>query len=218
MSAKPERPYLLAALSIVLGLLVSVGAVWASTRRPEPFLIGMNGHHDARGGFERKAACLDCHVPFVGTPASRCLSPGCHGELATGSPPKIGPAMPVRFHAALREEPCGPCHDEHIKGDIEQQPRRTFSHDLVPPSLRAECRRCHSGSMTASHSRTDSVECSRCHEMKAWRGTPIDHSKVTDEHCDVCHVAPEGAVHATIAGTCSTCHETSAWKPAKSSP
>jgi hypothetical protein len=215
VSGKPERPYLLAAASILLAISVSAGVVLASTRRPERLLIGLAGHHDARGT-ERRAACLDCHVPFVGTPASRCLSHGCHGELATGSPKSDGPAMPVRFHAALREEPCGPCHDEHIKGDLEHLPRREFTHELIPPALRPECRRCHSGSTNRSHSRTDSVECGRCHGVTAWKGSPIDHSKVTDEHCDVCHVAPEGPSHATLAGTCSTCHETTAWKPAKS--
>jgi hypothetical protein len=183
---------------------------WGSAR-PEALLVGRAGHHDGPPAGERHAACLDCHVPFVGTPASRCLGPSCHGELATGSPPKTGAAMPVRFHVALRDEPCELCHAEHDRQ--VGAPARAFAHSLIPEARRGECRRCHSGTPVPAHSRTDAVSCATCHTLEAWRGAPIDHTKVNEIHCDGCHSAPATPAHGALAGNCDGCHGTSSWAP-----
>jgi hypothetical protein len=116
--------------------------------------------------------------------------------------------MPIRFHVALREERCSHCHREH--GIREEA---LFSHPLIPARVRGDCRRCHSGAALADHSRTDAVECQRCHGEDGW-GAKIDHDNVTDHHCDTCHAAPADTAHQAVAGTCSTCHQTQAWKPA----
>jgi hypothetical protein len=215
VAESPERPYLLALASAVTAVAVGAGVfVWGSAR-PEQVLVGRAGRHDApTADVERHAACLDCHVPFVGTPASRCLGPGCHGELATGSPPKTGPAMPVRFHVALRDEPCELCHAEH-DGPVRTA-SRTFSHTLIPEARRDECRRCHGAGQVAAHSRTDAVGCSTCHGLTRWRDAHLDHSRLSEVHCDSCHDAPETAAHSGLAGTCSTCHGTEVWVPTSS--
>lgn len=243
MADGPERPYLLA-LASALGAIAVGGAVLAwGTAQPERVVVGRAGHHDGRvrgGGGSvplgapsgddpgahdgrvgsaaggRHAACLDCHVPFVGTPASRCLGPGCHGELATGSPPKTGPAMPVRFHVALRDEPCELCHAEH--DDQPDAAPRAFTHALIPEPRRTECRRCHGAATVPAHSRTDAVGCGTCHGLQAWTGTPVDHAVVAAVHCDVCHQAPSTPTHGTLAGTCGTCHETASWTPRAAPP
>lgn len=210
MSDAPERPYLLAFASALVAAVV--GAVvysWADAQ-PERVLVGRAGRHDGAAGTGRHATCLDCHVPFVGTPASRCLGPGCHGELATGSPPKTGPAMPVRFHVAVRDEPCELCHGEH-DAHASATPR-VFEHDLIPEARR-ECRRCHVASTVESHSRTDAVGCAECHGLESWKGRPIEHARVADVHCDSCHQAPKTAAHGELAGTCSACHDTGTWAP-----
>ena len=199
-----ERPYLLAAAVVVAALGAGAIAALAATNDPSSAIVGLAGFHEARD-----ATCVDCHVPFLGTPASRCLSPGCHGALATGAPPRDGPAMPVRFHVALRGAPCSGCHHEHASPGVVASPR--FTHGAIPADVAAECRRCHSARQQPDHARTDDVGCARCHGTERWSGTTIDHARVAEVACDVCHVAPEGRAHASLAGTCATCHGTDRW-------
>ena len=205
-----DRPYAFA-LATFAGATVLTSAVvlWANVS-PERVVIGVDGRHDAPPDRERLADCLDCHVPFVGTPASRCLSPGCHGALATGSPPREGNAMPVRFHAALRGVACGHCHLED--GDAPAE-RRVFHHDVIPEGKRHLCSRCHSGAKLEHHNATDAVLCRACHETTAWTGKAVDHRNVWQHACDVCHAAPASPAHASVAGTCSACHRTDEWTP-----
>ncbi len=177
---------------------------------PERVLIGLVGRHDGPPEGERLAACLDCHVPFVGTPGSRCLGPGCHGELATGTPPRDGPAMPIRFHTALRDQPCSLCHQEHVAAEASTS-TRTFTHRMIPAEPRARCTKCHSGAKVRNHPITDAVNCSVCHGTIVWGGTAIEHERVAQQPCDVCHVRPENETHASVAGNCSECHVTERW-------
>jgi hypothetical protein len=195
-------------LSIALAFGVTVAMVAWADQKPERVLVGLSGRHDGARGNNRLAACLDCHVPFVGTPGSRCLSPGCHGMLATGTPPREGRAMPIRFHSALREQPCGLCHTEHSRLPAST---RAFSHEMIPPEPRKLCSRCHSAYAVANHARTDAIICSTCHSTKQWGSTLMDHQKVAQQFCDLCHTAPANATHASVAGTCSTCHIVASW-------
>ncbi len=210
VSDAPERPYLLALASVVCAAAVGAGVFAWGSSHPEAVVVGRAGLHDGVVGAERHAECLDCHVPFVGTPASRCLGPSCHGELATGSPPKTGPAMPVRFHVALRDEPCELCHAEH--DDRPDVPPRAFSHDLIPVARQGECRRCHGAASQPAHSRTDAIGCGGCHGFQGWTGRAIDHGKVGELHCDSCHQAPATEIHAGLV-SCSTCHDLTSWTP-----
>lgn len=204
------RPFSTFVLSVVAALSVSAAALWAARAHPELIVIGAHGRHDARGDGARAATCLDCHVPFLGTPSSRCLGPGCHGELATGTPPRDGPAMPIRFHAALREQPCGRCHDEH---GAAPSPARRFDHAVIPSEVAKLCSRCHGADRVPDHprTRTDVLSCELCHGLENWRGTPMEHARVASESCDVCHRAPEAAPHLKTGGACQECHGTSQW-------
>jgi hypothetical protein len=208
-----DRPYLFAGLTILSALGFTALIIGWSSCSPEMVLIGLDGHHDARpGATERLAACLDCHVPFIGAPPSRCLSPGCHGELATGTPPREGKAMPVRFHAALRPYHCSTCHTEHGDERVKTS-SPTFTHEIIPASERAACGRCHSGRNAAAHPATNAVDCAICHETKTWKGGGTDHTKVWQYSCEACHAAPNTPSHASIAGACTTCHVTANWAP-----
>lgn len=209
---RKDRPYVFAIVTLILAGIVTAGMVAWASESPESVLIGLHGRHDARGDGVRLAACLDCHVPFVGSPGSRCLSPGCHGALATGTPPRDGKAMPIRFHAALRDQPCSICHTEHTEKPVAELPKREFTHDLIPEAPREACQRCHSGAREKDHTRTDAVACKLCHETSTWRGVKMDHQKVWQHACDVCHRAPTDATHASVAGTCSACHSIDGWK------
>ena len=206
-----ERPYIFALLTLLTGVVVSGIVVLIASLSPEAMLIGLDGRHDAPATGPRLAACLDCHVPFVGSPGSRCLSPGCHGELATGTPPRTGPAMPVRFHVALRGVDCGGCHVEH--GPASDRKGRPFAHALIPTARRAACARCHSAATEPNHTTTDAVQCDRCHTFDAWSGVTMKHDNVWQHACDICHVPPATPAHASVAGTCNACHTTEDWTP-----
>jgi hypothetical protein len=212
-SPRSDRPLAFALATAGIAVVVTGSVlVWAQVS-PETVLIGLEGRHDHAtvGGSERLAACLDCHVPFVGTPGSRCLGPGCHGELATGTPPQDGKAMPIRFHAAVRDQPCGLCHLEHVNPGTRTA-TRAFRHAIIPQPTRDRCTRCHSGSVQANHPTTDAVNCDLCHGTKSWRGLRIDHSRVRQHPCDLCHAAPLDTTHASVAGTCNECHDTNTWR------
>jgi hypothetical protein len=196
----------------MLAILVTISMLLWAQASPETVLIGLEGRHDGAGGSERLAACLDCHVPFVGTPGSRCLGPGCHGELATGTPPREGHAMPIRFHAALRDQPCGNCHEEHVQRGTATA-TRTFTHEIIPAATRERCNKCHTGAGRTSHSATDAVSCDLCHDTKQWVGVHIEHGRVEQHPCDLCHTAPQNEAHASVAGTCNECHDTEHWRP-----
>lgn len=218
-SPAKDKPYTFAILTGLVAIVVTtVMMLWGGIA-PESVLIGLEGRHDAipeKGG-DRLAGCLDCHVPFVGTPGSRCLGPGCHGELATGTPPKDGPAMPIRFHALLRDRACGTCHEEHVATGARTS-TRTFTHAIIPDEIQDACARCHSANGVPAHASADAVECGVCHQKEAWRGITIAHDKVSKDACDLCHVAPETPSHASVAGTCQECHEISDWVPKITDP
>jgi hypothetical protein len=210
-ATRRERPLLVTVGSIVGAVSASVVMLFLADREPEWTVIGLPGRHDRIGLTERKADCIDCHVPFVGTPGSRCLGPGCHGELATGTPPRDGKAMPIRFHAVLRAEECSRCHQEHT--DAPGAWTRIFTHDIVPEGERQRCSRCHSADGVKSHARTDAVSCDLCHSFDSFKGSKMEHGRVASQPCDLCHVSPETKSHASIAGTCTDCHTTNDWTP-----
>ena len=205
LAPTPERPWRYLTVTVLLATAASAGTLWLLRVAPGAALLGQPGHHGQTSG--TTAECLDCHVPFVGTPASRCLSPGCHGNLATGTPPRTGPAMPERFHGALRDVACGQCHEEH-------RPRgaaRLFDHRIIPDETRSACRRCHHAAERDSHARTDSVTCGTCHGWATWAGAEMDHRRVPSEPCELCHSPPKSNEHKKVAGTCDDCHGTHAW-------
>lgn len=205
-----ERPLLVTIASLGLAALGVGIALYLADREPEWTVIGLPGRHDRIASDQRRADCIDCHVPFVGTPGSRCLAPGCHGELATGTPPREGKAMPIRFHAVLRDHDCSTCHLEHT--DVPGAWDRRFAHELIPDEERTRCHRCHISRGQQSHARTDAVSCDLCHGFDSWKGAQMQHGRVASQPCDLCHGAPETAAHTSIAGTCTDCHDTKSWR------
>lgn len=152
-----KRRVLAIGLSVGATLFLGLGYLLL---RPGPALLTEPGPH----GSER-AACLDCHVPFSGTPSTRCLGPGCHGDLATGTPPRDGPVLPVRFHVVLRGEDCRGCHAEHRSSDpsTAKDPHRG-----VPPGvLNGRCGGCHLDLGPEAHDPAD-LRCGQCHGLETW--------------------------------------------------
>ncbi len=199
-----DRPLLFATVSVVLGALAAAALLTWASGDPVTVIVGQSGRHDQAHG----ATCLDCHVPFEGSPSSRCLAPGCHGDLATGTPPRDGPAMPLRFHVALRGQPCNLCHTEHADDVL-----RAFEHGRIPGEVRNKCRGCHLAERIAAHARTDAVSCDVCHGFSEWSQPDMSHQKVSAQPCDLCHRRPETDSHASVAGTCTDCHGSNSWTP-----
>lgn len=205
MSRRPFsswRPH--GVLTALAAALAGGAAVWAYVREaPHAALVDRPSHHQPAGA-AALARCLDCHVPFLGSPSTRCLGPGCHGDLATGTPPRDGPAMPVRYHVVVRKQACSTCHEEHRIGG------RIDVHGAVAdPELRAACQKCHSARRVPAHARTDEEPCGVCHADASWRADRARHEKLHTQACEVCHRAPEG--HPRVAGTCLGCHQTRSW-------
>lgn len=211
LSEPPERPLRGLLLMLLWGSVGGAAGLGWALVSPNEALLGRLGQHDvARPGAQVPAGCLDCHVPFAGTPSTRCLGPGCHGDLATGTPPTEGPALPVRYHVVVRREPCGLCHMEH-NAVGERRPRRD-PHSPLPQALIEEgCAECHSARSRPGHARTDEVPCGRCHGLKAWLGAQVIHDQVAALACELCHVVPDG--HRVTSGACGSCHTPTAWTP-----
>ncbi len=206
MSQRPGLIFL--CFSLLLGL--GAGATLLLFKEyPRASLIGVPSRHDpALGKSDARAFCLDCHVPFVGSPSSRCLGPGCHSDLATGTPPQTGPALPVRFHQAIRNYECSLCHEEHRPERL-----REFSHALIPSEVRGQCQRCHLAQDQQDHDRTNQMDCALCHRTDDWKITRVDHRVFKETACDVCHLRPESEAHAKVAGSCNVCHNAQIWTP-----
>ena len=186
---------------------LALGFIYVSTS-PRIALVGERGQHDPedRPAF---ATCLDCHVPFVGTPGTRCSGPGCHGELATGTPPLDGPALPIRYHVVVRKIPCMTCHEEH---QTKNRPQKRDVHLILPTALLTDdCARCHSARERTSHARTDEVACGHCHSLQQWPKAEVKHEDLPVDACDLCHELPPK--HQLVAGGCSACHVVTTWTP-----
>lgn len=191
----PEHPLrgLVVALG-TLGLAMATGLFYLGAR-PGPALLTEPGPHGAG-----QAACLDCHVPFSGTPSTRCLGPGCHSALATGTPPRDGPALPVRYHVAVRKLSCQRCHEAHRTEARVVTPHGT----LDRPLLEQLCVRCHSGRHLESHAKTDEIGCWTCHALDSWALPTPKHGTVAQVPCEVCHTAPRTDHPAP--DSCERCH------------
>lgn len=162
--------------------------------------------------------CVSCHVGWRGTPASRCIT--CHvvadiGVRTTEGVP-VAPsgekAIRVSFHQELLDQDCASCHSDH-----QPVTRRTFSHDLLRPTVRGTCAACHEPPANDLHNNLSaSVSCSQCHHTEAWKPAAFDHAlleKATLERCESCHRPPADDLHRRIVDACAACHSPSGWTP-----
>ncbi len=153
-AASPGRG--LAAGLAAAAFAAATGAAFAVSN-PKAALLANPGGHGSAG-------CLDCHVPFSGAPSSRCLGPGCHGELATGTPPLDGPALPIRHHVVIRKLSCGTCHTLHGP----DRASRAAPHSGLPADrFDAACARCHIA--PPGHA---AGPCQDCHGPVRWSQGP----------------------------------------------
>ncbi|NTU90631.1 MAG: hypothetical protein HGB01_01300 [Chlorobiaceae bacterium] len=175
------------------------------------------------GGHEKlKHNCLACHVPFGGAAASKCVE--CHRPDSIDSRSVSGALLPgaskkVSFHRGLSPSSCLECHTDH-KGPDAKKSLRSFSHDLLPASIRNGCNACHSESRPKdSLHRQFGSSCAQCHDTRNWRSALFDHRMLqggTSVNCLACHAKekPDDSIHRQINMNCAGCHSTMRWKPA----
>ncbi|MCE1274742.1 MAG: hypothetical protein LWW75_09530 [Chlorobiales bacterium] len=175
------------------------------------------------GGHEKlKHNCLACHVPFGGAAASKCVE--CHRPDSIDSRSVSGALLPgaskkVSFHRGLSPSSCLECHTDH-KGPDAKKSLRSFSHDLLPASIRNGCNACHAESRPKdSLHRQFGSSCAQCHDTRNWRSALFDHRMLqggTSVNCLACHAKekPDDSIHRQINMNCAGCHSTMRWKPA----
>ncbi|THD05528.1 class III cytochrome C family protein [Panacagrimonas perspica] len=154
--------------------------------------------------------CFACHTPLLGSRPEKCVT--CHavdriGLFTTAGQP-IGPTK-AAFHQHLTEHDCMACHAEH-RGTASARTMKPFSHELLDPTVRAECASCHVKPQDSLHGQIDGG-CQQCHRSDAWRPATFDHARfflLEGEHeaaCATCHVAGDFANYTNY--TCYGCHE-----------
>lgn len=153
--------------------------------------------------------CFACHIPFHGAAAERCIT--CHAVAEIGLRRTTGqPLAQTRpaFHQALLAQDCLGCHSDHQPPALTGVARISFSHALLRPGLREDCRGCHTPPATALHRGAAAANCTQCHSTAAWRPATFDHARLfllEGDHnapCATCHVNGDTSHY-----TCYGCHE-----------
>lgn len=167
--------FILVAITVLLAWVV-----WGSFKYPEAFWAPGNlsrYHADV-------SACSNCHQPFQGTTANKCIA--CHNgkSFAAGSRPNV-----FEFHEQIIHEgkPCNSCHTEH-RGALAQITIGTIDNPHGEFIFRA----------TGTHS------CTACHDFSTYfksRSHLLDNSIVR-------HLIDEGegAHRLGNMARCLTCH------------
>lgn len=158
--------------------------------------------------------CTDCHSPFRGTPAAKCIA--CHdleaiGLLTTAGAPIATADEEASFHQALIEPACVRCHSDH-RGAERPGASVVFSHELVRNDLLSTCPSCHGASTPKDDlHRQVGDDCGSCHGFEAWTPATFEHERYFrfDRHhpaseCQSCHP------NTLDQYTCYGCHEHSA--------
>ena len=197
-----KRPILL--IVIAVNLLVLLALVFAY-----PHLMVSPGALVA-GHAELATDCFACHVPWRGASSGRCTA--CHAVADVGLKTTKGVSMAAgtikgSFHQSLIEQDCMACHSDHQGLKLTQRSRKPFSHGLLKLTVRDNCASCHAAPKDFVH-RGLKMECSTCHESKAWKPAHFDHDPyfVLDrDHeapCETCHKVNDPSRY-----TCYGCHE-----------
>ncbi|CAD5372783.1 MULTIHEME_CYTC domain-containing protein [Rubrivivax sp. A210] len=206
-----KRPVLLIVIALNLVVLVALAFAY-------PHLMVSPGPL-VKGHAELATDCFACHAVWRGASSGRCVE--CHAVADVGLRTTKGVAIAagtikVSFHQALIEQDCMACHSDHQGPKLTKRSRKPFSHELLKATVRDGCSSCHAAPKDTVH-RDLKVECSQCHESKAWKPAHFDHAllaKAALDQCQSCHNAPTDRLHRQIRGSCKACHKTEAWKPA----
>lgn len=197
-----KRPVLWIVIALDLVVLVVLAFVYPHLMiSPGPLV---------KGHAELATDCFACHDVWRGASSGRCIE--CHavadvGLKTTKGVPIASGTVKGSFHQELIEQDCMACHSDHRGPKLTRRSRKPFSHDLLKVAVRDTCSSCHAAPKDSVH-RGLKLECSKCHESKAWKPATFDHDKyfVLDrDHeatCETCHKNNDYSPY-----TCYGCHE-----------
>jgi hypothetical protein len=211
---------------VLIALVFLYPAQMLSPGPLQPAHAALTAHATRPGEGALATDCFACHTPWRGSTSERCIT--CHApadigvrhararaveatqgtlettEMRARPDGRASPAARVPFHQALLEPDCLACHREHVGTGLREPVR--FSHALLRADMRARCNGCHRPPDDDMH-RTLDVQCSACHDTRAWRPSHFDHTRwfaLEGEHrarCTTCHV--DGRLQEY---TCYGCH------------
>ena len=211
-------------LVVLIALVFVFPAQMLSPGPLQPAHAALASHPTRPGEGALATDCFACHTPWRGTASERCTT--CHAPADIGvrrarsptddptqgmqgmhdvSGTRESAAARVPFHQALLEPDCLACHREHVGTGLREPVR--FSHTLLRTDMRARCNGCHRPPDDDMHRELD-VQCSACHDTRAWRPAHFDHTRwfaLEGEHrapCTTCHVGGRLQEY-----TCYGCHE-----------
>lgn len=144
---------------------------------------------------EPSVACADCHLPFRGAVAGKCIT--CHAPAKIGVTTSRGEPLPRAglhsgFHQALNTTDCLACHTGHAAPRLSHLTGPRFSHDLLRAEVRPRCATCHAPPANALH-RGVQGQCAACHTTRGWTPATFDHQRyfpLSGPHnvrCATCH-------------------------------
>ncbi|MEY4754859.1 MAG: hypothetical protein RJA44_2534 [Pseudomonadota bacterium] len=209
---KPKRPILLIVIALNLVALVALVFIYPHLMISPGALV--------KGHAELTTDCFACHAPWRGAASGRCIE--CHAvadiglKTTKGVPIKTGGTIRASFHQQLLEQDCMACHSDHQGPRLIRRSRKPFSHELLQVAVRDTCSSCHAVPRDNVH-RDLKVECSQCHQSRAWKPVQFKHELLAQavlDRCENCHKPPTDRLHRQVQGSCSACHKTAAWKPA----
>ena len=197
-----KRPWILAVVGLNLAALLTLVFVYPSL---------MVGPGPLSRGHEAVATdCFACHAPLRGAAPDRCLT--CHalgaiGLRTTKGAPLRAPTPRTAFHQQLISGDCMACHVLHRGRAVGPTDRSAFSHDLLRPAARQDCRTCHAAPETTVHKGLRGG-CAQCHTTRSWEGAAFDHQRffpLDGPHsadCVTCHATNDYRRY-----SCYGCHE-----------
>ncbi len=204
-------------LFVMIFLLAAYGAlvVWIPEVTVSPGDV-IEGHEKIAND------CTECHSPFRGTPAAKCIA--CHeleaiGLATTAGVPVAAAEGEPPFHQALIEPACVRCHSDH-RGAERPGASISFTHELVRNDVLSTCASCHGASTPKDDlHRQAGDDCGSCHGFEAWIPATFEHETLPAERqkaCVSCHGAstPKDDLHRQAGDDCGSCHGFEAWTPA----
>lgn len=187
--------FTLAIIVIIGGVSFYAADMWIAPGHATP------GHRTIAGD------CFACHLPFRGTPATRCTS--CHAFDRAASVKANGKIQPGNALHALHREfsriDCANCHVGHLTHGAKNA-TPCFDHTMMRTETRRACSTCHRPPQDSLHPSLGS-QCAECHATGTWTPATFDHRKFFsiepphDAACSTCHRSTDFKRY-----SCMNCH------------
>lgn len=167
--------------------------------------------------------CRDCHAPFRGPSAARCVA--CHAPDSIPGATRLDALGRDRvatlraLHRDTLAADCFACHTDH-EGPDPANATTPFAHETLARDVRARCAACHDAVQPADAIHRRPAPCSACHDTRAWKPATFRHvagDPSLAARCAECHAADvpvRDGLHDPSMRGCADCHGVERWTPA----